>query len=161
MYETQKIRQAYIPPVVKTSNVTEDWDKFWLAFETKQQDEKKETNAEIQQLEECVSRFLNDANQSCLLLLADAGTGKSLGLHQLTEQLLSQSSTISSLQHNIKNNLKDDWLPVFIRPALQQKWSYSSLTNAIQSCLSFYQLSIQQQQALQQQQTTKKTIIFT
>jgi hypothetical protein len=164
LYETQKNRQAYIPPVVKMTDVTEDWDKFWLQFESKQSEQEvKETkeqsgnkaaaSAEIQQLEDSVSQFLKDPIQSCLLLLADAGTGKSLSLHQLAERLL--QSSVSSFHDNQSDNKDDkseEWLPVFIRPALQQKWNYSSLTDAIQACMSFYHLSIQQQQSLKQQQ---------
>ena len=91
-------------------------------------------------LKETLDTFINEPGSGTLLLLGEAGLGKTLSSYQWADQLLSQFWEWLNQTSGIHQSLSSlPYLPLFIRPWLP-RWSYQCLKGAVTKVLEKYGL---------------------
>jgi len=115
---------AYIAPFLTASEVEEPIENYWDKWETSKEI-KEEPNPPLQ-LEDIFRNFLKVPDCSTLLLLGEAGLGKTLTTYVWTDQLMKQWWAYIN---DPSSNPPPAYFPVFIRQAVDE-WSHKALEGA-------------------------------
>ena len=137
---------AYIPPYLTTSEVNEPVDNYWQRLET----QGSKTSLESDQittpptlienppllLEKTLKEFLNTPGSGTLLLLGEAGLGKTLTTYRLADQLIGQWR---NYLQNPQTYPKPSYFPLFLRPVLND-WTHKALKDGLTTLQKTYGL---------------------
>ena len=145
VHPKRKEMLAYIPPFVTQYSVDESIETYWNRVEAAKAKEgtteaevakvKEETNTNPPlTLAETFKEFIEKPNANTLLLLGEAGLGKTLTTYQWGDQLLEQWWA-----HINTGSLASAYFPLFIRPELPT-WSHAGIKGAFQKVVSKYNL---------------------
>lgn len=115
----------YIEPFLTEYELRESAESFW------EQEENKANPSPLLQLNDTFEEFLTNPASLTLLLLGEAGLGKTLSTYQLAGRLMAEWWQYLS---NPTEN-ETPYLPVLVRPSLTT-WSYEDLNNALLKALS-------------------------
>ena len=147
VHPKRKEMLAYVPPFVTQYSVDESIETYWNRIEAAQakieaaktEEEtpkaKEEVNANLPlTLAETFKEFIETPNSHTLLLLGEAGLGKTLTTYQWGDQLLDQWWA-----HINTGSLAPAYFPIFIRPEVPT-WSHSRIKGAFQEVARKYNL---------------------
>jgi len=131
---------SYIAPYITKHRVDEPIDHYWRRNEG----QTNETNAGNPplKLNDAINGYLNNAYAPSLLLVGEAGVGKTLSVYLLADKLISQwraylKPLTEGEKGEVKENSKPPYFPIFIRPAVKS-WTHSSLLQSILWSLQRY-----------------------
>ena len=122
---------SYIAPYLTASQVNEPIESYWGRIESP--NTSTHANAPLE-LQTELQEFLDDPDAASLLLLGEAGLGKTLSTYLLADRLMRAWQTYLNDPHN---KTVPDYLPIFIRPTLAH-WSYQALEDGFSKALIFY-----------------------
>jgi hypothetical protein len=129
IHPKRKEALAYIPPFITERAVEGPIENYWDKWETS----KEGPNPPLK-LADISSKFIKSPGCSTLLLLGEAGLGKTLTTYLLADQLLSRWWA-----HINKGEVAPECLPIFIRPTLPN-WSHKALKGAYLNAIEAYGL---------------------
>lgn len=141
----------YIAPYATQHPVIEDLDAYWSRLERLgyQERESKESQEELKtnneqmltgnlplDLTSVLEDFLQSPESSTLLLLGEAGLGKTLSTYQLADKLLSHFWEYLKSPRG-----PAPYYPLLLRPMLNH-WSYSELNGVLRNILETLEISL-------------------
>ena len=124
---------AYIPPFVTQRALEESIESYWNWIETAKKRGEAVQNPPLT-LAETFKEFIETPISHTLLLLGEAGLGKTLTIYQWGEQLLKQW-----WKHVNKGKPAPAYFPLFIRPDTP-RWSHSGIKGAFHAVARKYNL---------------------
>eukprot|EP01124_Arcella_intermedia_P006337 TRINITY_DN1373_c0_g1_i13.p1 TRINITY_DN1373_c0_g1~~TRINITY_DN1373_c0_g1_i13.p1 ORF type:complete len:379 (-),score=46.20 TRINITY_DN1373_c0_g1_i13:1672-2808(-) len=126
----------YLAPYLTAHPVHESIEVYWGHIESAEEGY-KDCNPPLD-LVPTLDGFMVDPSVSSLVLLGDAGLGKTLTTYLLADKWLAKWWTYWK---DPKSNSKPAYLPLFVRPAISQ-WSHSALQKeGFKQVLKFYGLT--------------------
>ena len=140
VHPKRKEGRAYLPPFVTHYSVDESIETYWNRIEAAQAKTeavkaKEGVNANPPlTLAETFREFIETPNANTLLLLGEAGLGKTLTTYQWGDQLLDQWWA-----HMNTGTPAPAYFPLFIRPELPT-WSHAGIKGAFQEVARKYNL---------------------
>jgi WD40 repeat protein/serine/threonine protein kinase len=123
IYPKRKERQSYIAPFVTKYPVDESIESYWGRIESSKEKEGKTGNPPLK-LKETFNEFIKNPGSSTLLLLGEAGLGKTLTTYLWADELLSKW-----WGHINKGTPAPAYFPIFIRPSIAQ-WTHEGIQEA-------------------------------
>ena len=133
VHPKRKEGRAYIAPFVTPYSVDESIETYWNRIEAAKIEEEVNTNPPLT-LAETFEEFIETPNANTLLLLGEAGLGKTLTTYQWGDQLLNQWWT-----HMNTGAPAPAYFPLFIRPEVTT-WSHAGIKGAFQEVARKYNL---------------------
>jgi tetratricopeptide (TPR) repeat protein/serine/threonine protein kinase len=133
IHPKRKESLTYIAPYVTARKVEELIENYWDKWEPPT--EKKEGPNPPLELEQIFWNFIKEPNCSTLLLLGEAGLGKTLTTYIWADKLMQQWWSYIK-EPSIE---RPPYLPIFIRPTLSN-WTHAALEGAFLSELKRYEL---------------------
>ena len=124
---------TYIPPFVTQRALEESIESYWNWIETAKKRKETVQNPPLT-LAETFKGFIESPNVNTLLLLGEAGLGKTLTTYQWGDQLLEQWWA-----HMNTGGPAPAYFPIFIRPEVR-KWSHARIKDAFQEVARKYNL---------------------
>jgi len=124
---------SYIAPFVTEHRLEESIESYWSRIEASKAKEERAGNPPLE-LWDTFKKFIENAGSATLLLLGEAGLGKTLTTYLWADQLLSQWWT-----HINKGEKAPKYFPLFIRPFLS-RWSHESIKGAFLEVARQYNL---------------------
>ena len=133
VHPKRKEGRAYIPPFVTQYSVDESIEMYWTRVESAKAKGESDPNQPLT-LAETFKEFIKTPNANTLLLLGEAGLGKTLTTYQWGDQLLEQWWA-----HINTGSLAPAYFPLFIRPEMST-WSHARIRGAFQEVTRKYNL---------------------
>jgi len=124
---------SYIAPFVTEHRVEETIESYWGRIESSKAKGEAQRNPPLA-LKETFKKFIESPGSSTLLLLGEAGLGKTLTTYLWAEELLSQWWA-----HINKGEKAPEYFPLFIRASVP-KWSHESIKGAFLQVAKEYNL---------------------
>jgi serine/threonine protein kinase len=132
IHTKRKEALAYIEPFVTAREVEEPIENYWDRREVTK-DPKEGPNPPLK-LKDIFSEFVKARERSTLLLLGEAGLGKTLTTYRWADQLLSEWRA-----HINKGAGAPEYFPLFIRPTVPS-WTHTAIKKAYLNVLATYGL---------------------
>ena len=133
IHPRRKEGRSYIAPFVTAHRLEEPIETYWTRIEAAQAKGEKAGDHPLE-LQETFKQFIEGLGPATLLLLGEAGLGKTLTTYQWGDQLLEQWWA-----HIHTGTPAPAYFPIFIRPELL-RWSHTGIKGAFQEVARKYNL---------------------